>query len=266
MATRKPGRTARPSAPKPAAGRAPATAAVAETWRSDLFDTNVEMHGDLVRNIPGIRATQNLFDDLSSRPADWQIAIAAEAAERIPTPAPLITRPFDYGTVITYSFASEHWQASRFSDATRYGVWYGSLEIETTVYETAWHWSRFVLDSYSGEDREIVSERRVCDVRCDALLIDLRGKERIHPGLVSRKGYAFCQQVGRYVYEQGLNGLLVKSARCEGSNAAIFKAERLSSVRDRTFLTYRFNPARDTFVVERTPGRRWLSFAAGALG
>ena len=46
---------------------------------------------------------------------------------------------------------SSHWQATRFSDGSLYGVWYGSLDIETTVYETAWHWYQFVLDSFAGE-------------------------------------------------------------------------------------------------------------------
>ena len=53
--------------------------------------------------------SQSLFDDLSPDPADWAIAIAAEGAERIPTAAALISRPFDYGTVISYSFDSAHW-------------------------------------------------------------------------------------------------------------------------------------------------------------
>lgn len=234
--------------------------------QADLLAANVDFHDDLVRNIPGIRESQHLFDDLSPDPADWAIAIAAEGAERIPTAAALISRPFDYGTVISYSFDSAHWQATRFSDGTTYGVWYGSLDVETTVYETAWHWYRFVTDSYPAEDREIVTERRVFDARCDALLIDLRGKETAYPDLVSRTSYAFTQQIGRYVHAQGLNGLLARSARCDGTNAAVFKPERLSNVRDRTFLTYRLNAARDTFLAERTPGRRWIRLAPSSLG
>lgn len=233
---------------------------------ADLFAANVDFHGDLIRNIPGIRQSQSLFDDLSPDPADWEVAIAAEGAERTPTAAALISRPFDYGTVISYSFDSAHWQATRFSDGTTYGVWYGSPGVETTVYETAWHWYRFVLDSYADEDREIVTERRVFDVRCDALLIDLSGKRAACPDLVSRTSYAFAQQVGRYMHEQGLNGLLAPSARCEGVNAAIFKAERLSNVRDRAFLTYRLNALRDTFVAERTPGRKWIRISPSSLG
>jgi hypothetical protein len=234
--------------------------------KAGLFAANVDFHGDLVRNIPGIRRSQHLFDDLSPDAADWDIAVAAEGAERIPTAAALISRPFDYGTVISYSFESTHWQATRFSDGTTYGVWYGSLDVATTVHETAWHWYRFVLDSYAGEDREIVTDRRVFDVRCDALLIDLRGREKAHPALVSRRSYDFTQQVGRYVHEQQLNGLLAPSARCDGVNAAVFRAERLSNVRDRAFLTYRLNAARDAFVAERTPGRKWIRLKPSSLG
>jgi hypothetical protein len=234
--------------------------------QADLLTANTDFHDDLIRNIPGIRQSQNLFDDLSPNPADWNIAIAAEGAERIPTAAALISRPFDYGTVISYSFDSAHWQATRYSDGTTYGVWYGSLHVETTVYETAWHWYRFILDSYAGEDREIVTERRVFDVRCDALLIDLREKHAAYPDLVSRTSYAFTQQIGRYVHHQGLNGLLAPSARCNGVNGTIFKQERLSNVRDRAFLTYRLNAMRDALVVERTPGRKWIRLAPSTLG
>ena len=79
--------------------------------------------------------------------------------------------------MISYTFDSSHWQSTRFPDGSLYGVWHGSLAVATTVYETAWHWYRFVVDSFAGEDREIGTERRVFDVRCEALLIDLRGKE-----------------------------------------------------------------------------------------
>ena len=194
-----------------------ATTARGARLAGDLFDANVELHRDLVRNIPGIRRSQHLFDDLSDDPDDWTAAMAAESAGRIETGSAVVTRPFDYGTAITYSFEAAHWQATRFSDGTRYGVWYGSWDATTTVYETAHHWSRFVRDSYGTEDRAIRTERRLFEVRCDALLVDLRGKEKSHPGLVDRKSYAFCQQVGRHVHEQGQNGLVVRSARWTAS-------------------------------------------------
>jgi hypothetical protein len=219
--------------------------------------------GDLVRNIKGVRLSQDLFDDLGAEPADRDVAIAAESATRMPSPAPLITRPFDYGTVVTYPFVPHNWQATRYSDGLAYGVWYGALELETTVYETVYHWHRFVMDSFAGLDRPIAGERRVFSVRCDAILIDLRAARE--PRLTDRRDYGFTWQVGRYLWERSQTGLLAPSARAAGSSAAIFRPEVLSDVRDLCFLTYRMNPARDSVLVERAPGVPWLEVRPSAL-
>lgn len=226
-----------------------------------MFESLVRLvadyRGDLLRNIKGIRVSQDLFDDLArpgdERRADLDVAIAAESATRIPSPAPLITRPFDYGTVITYPFAPHNWQATRYSDGLEYGVWYGALGLETTVYETLYHWHRFVTDSFST-DREIIGERRVFQVRCEAILIDLRAAAE--PRLVDRNDYAFTQQLGRYLWKRAQSGLLAPSARGPGICAAIFRPEALSDVRDVCFLTYRLRG--NTAIVERSPGEAWL--------
>jgi hypothetical protein len=232
---------------------------------AQLCTRQVVFADDLVRNIPGIRVSQALFDDLVQDPEDEAVAVAAEALGRMPTPAPAITRPFDYGTVIAYSFDASNWQATRFGDGRSFGVWYGSLELETTVYETVFHAHRFIVDSFPGLDRGVVRERRVFDVRCEALLVDLRGRESTHPDLVSRTSYSFTQALGRFLQEQGQNGLLVQSARWRGTNAAVFSAQRLSNVRDKLFLTYRINPARDCVMVEREPGVEWLTIVPSTL-
>lgn len=231
-----------------------------------LIQDVVDFHGDLVRNIKGIRRSQNLFDDLSADPGEQAVAIAAESQTRIASNAPLITRPFDYGAVITYPFVPHNWHATRFSDGSAYGVWYGSLEMDTTVYETVYHWHRFVTDSFAAEDREIVGERRVLNVHCGAILVDLRGKQRREPRLVDRRDYGFTHQLGRYLREQSQNGLLARSARCKGTNAAILRSEVLSNVRDWCFLTYRLNPLHDRVGVERSPGTLWLEIRPSTLG
>ena len=225
----------------------------------NLLREVADYHGNLVRNIQTIRVSQDLFDDLSAERGDQAVAIAAEAADRIPSEAPLVTRPFDYGTVVTFPFANFNGQGTRFSDGLHYGVWYGSLELLTTVYETVYHRHRFLLDSFASMNREIRGERRVFEVRCEALLIDLRGKEAIEPRLLDRASYAYTQPLGAYLQGQGTNGLLVKSARCEGMNAAIFRPAVLSRVRDLCHLTYLMNPTRDTAMIERTPGETWLT-------
>jgi hypothetical protein len=231
----------------------------------DLIREVADFHGDLVRNIQTIRVSQDLFDDLASSAAGQAVAIAAETAGRTPSDSPLITRPFDYGTVITYPFASFNGHGTRFSDGLRYGVWYGSLDLETTVYETVYHRHRFLQDSFAGENRTILSERRVLDVRCDAILLDLRGKEAKAAGLVDRRSYAFTQPLGAYLQAQGTNGLLVKSARGPGANAALFRPEPLSRVRDLCHLTYAMNPRRDLATIERTPGETWLEIRPSTL-
>jgi len=228
----------------------------------ELIREVADFHGDLVRNIQTIRVSQDLFDDL---PGDPAVAIAAEAAGRIPSESPLITRPFDYGTVITYPFASFNGHGTRFSDGLRYGVWYGSLDLETTVYETLYHRHRFLQDAFAAEDRAIRSERRVFDVRCDAILLDLRGKERNEPRLVDRRSYEYTQPFGAYLQAQGSNGLLLKSARCDGINAAVFRPDVLSRVRDLCHLTYAMNPRQDLASVERTPGQTWLEIRPSTL-
>jgi hypothetical protein len=231
----------------------------------DLLRDALDYHGDLIRNIQTIRVSQDLFDDLSAEPADWAVAIAAEAAGRIPSEAPLISRPFDYGTVITFPFANFNGQQTRFSDGLSFGVWYGSLDLETTVRETVYHRHRFVMDSFPAEDRVIANERRVFEVRCDALLTDLRGKERQEERLVDRASYAYTQPLGGYLRKQGANGVLVKSARCDGVNGAIFRAETLSGVRDVCHLTYAMNPKEDLVTVERCPGTVWLEIRPSTL-
>ncbi|MSP98395.1 MAG: RES domain-containing protein [Betaproteobacteria bacterium] len=231
----------------------------------ELLKDVVDFHDDLVRNIKGVRDSQNLFDDLSADADDQAVAVAAEAADRMPTDTPLITRPFDYGTVITYPFVNFNGQGTRFSDGLDFGVWYGSLDLETTVYETIYHWHEFIADSFPREDREIVGERRVFHARCDAILIDLRGKERREKRLLDRRDYRYTQQLGRYLKAQNQNGLLVHSARCRGTNADLFTPGVLSRARDLCFLTYRMNPTQDLVRVERTPGRKWLEIRPGSL-
>lgn len=227
----------------------------------ELFNSLLTLEDDVYRNIKSIRESQALFDDLSSSAEERDYANAATAG-RAGEGHPFIFRPFEYGTVITYPFVPNNWQVTRFSDGTLYGVWYGSMDLETTVYETAYHWARFVRDSYATYDKEIIGERRVFRTRCSALLVDLRGKHEQFPGLVDPDSYTFTHQVGRYLHEQRQNGLLVKSARCDGMSCAILNPDVLSNPRDACYLTYRFVPTGTEFTVERAAGEKWLVFNA----
>jgi RES domain len=223
----------------------------------------VDFREDLIRNIKGIRVSQDLFDDIARDGEDREVAIAAESATRIASPAPLITRPFDYGAVVTYPFVPQNWQATRYSDGLHYGVWYGALELETTVYETLYHWHRFVMDSFPELEREIASERRVFQVRCEGILIDLRRSTEAR--LVERNDYAFTHQLGRHLWQRAQTGVLAPAARAAGTVAAILRPEALSDVRDLCFLTYHLNLKADRARVERKPGETWLECRPSAL-
>ena len=227
-----------------------------------LLDTLADFDDDLYRNIKSIREPQDLFDDLTDKAGETAYAAASEASTTPASTAPLLTRPFDYGTAITFPFDPGNWHETRYSDGTRYAVWYGALALETTVHETVYHWVRFVRDSFPGYEQEINAERRVFLVHSRALLVDLRDKHREFPQLIDPDSYAFTHEVGRYLNEQHANGMLVKSARCDGINGDIFTPDVLSNPRDQCYLTYRWTPADDKVYVERKPGNVWLTLTA----
>ncbi len=225
----------------------------------DLITAVIDYDGSAYRNIKSIRESQSLFDDLAEDDADMLAASVADALGKPPSPAPLLTRPFDHGTVITCPFLQENRQQTRFSDGTLFGVWYGSEEIETTVYETVYHWRNFLLDAFPSENRMIRGDRRVLKVQCRGIMIDLRGKEQAWPTLVDRSGYQFTQALGHYLHSRNQNGLMVASARCQGTNLAAFTPEILSNPMDVCCLTYSTNPAqRLEVMVEREPGTTWM--------
>ena len=222
---------------------------------AELLTDIVDFDGDLLRNIKGIRISQDLFDDLGDNTVDYSVAHAVESRDIVSTDQSLLSRPFEYGTALTYPFLEANWQRTRFSDGTRHGVWYGSQDLETTIHESAHHWRLFVLASFHGEGADVVAERRVIKAKCCGILVSLLGKEAEWPALVDPDDYTFTNALGGYLKSQGQNGLLTRSARCSGANAAIFKQSVLSDARDHCFLTYIFNPRTNgTIRVEREQG------------
>lgn len=218
-----------------------------------------DLHQDLYRNIVSLRHSQDLFDDLSDDPGDWAQAQAVEAAVKPPfytSPTPVIHRPFedsDWFNAIGYPF--RNWQASRFSDG-RFGVWYGSDGIATTVHETVHHWLHGLLDDAGFRRPGVVAERRVYRVRCDAALLDLRPLQEDFPALVHSRDYRFTQAVGSRLQHEGHPGLATPSARCLGDNFALLNPALLSRPRHSCYLTYRLEE--DGVRVEKQTGRTWM--------
>lgn len=220
-----------------------------------------DIHKDVARNIVSLLQPQDLFDDLSDDPAEWLLAQKVEDEIQPPpyrSHTPIIDRPFEdaeWFNAIIWPFS--HWQASRFSDGT-YGVWYGSESVETTVYESAYHWYRGLLSDAGFERMTVIAERKVFSVACNAALLDLRNAVDKHPDLLHPSDYAFCQSVGSRIHREGHPGLLTPSVRRPGGeNVAIFNPDVLSNPRDNCQLTYRLED--DQIVVEKQTGVAWIT-------
>ena len=226
-----------------------------------------DVHRDVARNIVSLRTSQDLFDDLSSAPEDWRLAQQVEDAVKPPpytSAEPAIHRPFeDAAWFAAIDWPFRHWQASRFSDGS-FGVWYGSESVETTAWETAYHWVNGLLRDAGFDAERVVAERRVYSVACDALLPDFRGTSAAHRKLLHKRDYAHAQAVGARLHREGHPGLVVGSARREeGENFVVFNPGVLSRPRHACYLTYRLESER--VVVERTPGRKWLEIPRALL-
>ena len=229
--------------------------------------TLADVHQDVARNIVSLREPQNLFDDLTEDPAEWLLAQRVEDAVKPPpyrSRTPLIDRPFEdaeWFNAIAWPF--KNWQASRFSDGT-FGVWYGSESVETTVYESAYHWYKGLLSDAGYERQVVMAERKVYLVACGAALLDLRKASHKHADLLHPLDYAFCQSVGARIHREGHPGLLTPSVRRPaGENAVIFNPNVLSNPRLNCQLTYRLDG--DQITVEKQPGVAWLTLTVGGF-
>ncbi|TAH41043.1 MAG: RES domain-containing protein [Betaproteobacteria bacterium] len=230
--------------------------------------TLTDVHQDVARNIVSLRQSQDLFDDLTDDPAEWLLAQKVEAEVRPPSyrsPTPIIDRPFEdaaWFSAIIWPF--RHWQASRFSDGS-YGVWYGSESVETTVFESAYHWYRGLLCDAGFERETVIAERKVYLVACGAALLDFRKATAEHRDLLHPSDYAFPQSVGARIHREGHPGLLIQSVRRRaGENIAIFNPGVLSNPRHHCQLTYRLEAGQIT--VEKRPGAAWITVAVAELG
>lgn len=217
-----------------------------------------ETHRGLVRNIVSLRVSEDLFDDLSDERTAWQAAIELELTTK-PTPfkstAPAIDRPFEealWNDAIGYPFT--HWMRSRYSDG-RFGVWYGTDTLETSIHETAYHWRAGLLADAGFLRPGVSIDRKIYEVRCDAALVDLRPAVPAFPALIDPADYRLTQQIGARLHHEGHPGLVTRSARCAGDVYAVLNAKVLKQARQVGYLSY---TTTDRGVeVERGSGRVW---------
>jgi hypothetical protein len=229
--------------------------------------TLTDVHGDLIRNIVSIGASQDLFDDLSNKPEEWALAQKVEDQLKPPpyqSRTPVIHRPFEdaeWFNAIGWPF--KHWQTSRFSDGT-FGVWYGCDTAETSVYETAHHWFSGFLTDAGFEKEKVIGERKLYQVACDAALVDLRPLSTTHPGLLHKTDYSTAQSVGARLHREGHPGLVSASARhAAGQSYVVLNPNVLSKPRHHSQLTYRLEGQR--IVIEKQPGAVWMEIYTAAF-
>ena len=222
-----------------------------------------DVNQDVARNIVSLRQSQDLFDDLTSNPAEWLLAQRVEDEIKPPryqSRTPVVDRPFEdpaWFNAITWPFTN--WQASRFSRGA-YGVWYGSESVETTVHETAYHWVRGLLRDAGFERETVIAERKVFWVACRAALLDFRAATAAFPHLLHPTDYAFAQLAGERIHREGHPGLLIQSVRRPaGENYAVFNPAVLSNPRVECWLSYRLSDGQ--IAVEKQAGETWLNLS-----
>lgn len=234
------------------------TLSVAGNLFDGLLDKVIEFSADVFRNIHTIIESEDLLDDLSDVPKERSFgeAIVSQQAYADITDSAIIMRPFTYG--VSLSDKSYAKLPTRFSSGERYGVWYGSLDVLTTVYETVYHWKKRITDMKMEINQEIVTDRRIFKVSASGALIDLRGKHRQFPKLIHPNDYSFTQSLGTYLHDNNKTGLLVRSARHdEGTNIAAFNPDILRNPRHHSYLIYKWVPNTPDVRICRPNGKLW---------
>lgn len=229
-----------------------------------LFERLCDFRRDVFRNIVSLRETEDLFDDINDGDEENSaVACEAEMAIKEELPPGVISRGFHYNKAIGYPFETQPFMQTRFGDG-RFGVWYGSLAMETTIHESAYHMMRRV-SAIEGVTETVIRERAVYQVFCQALMLDLSEKAAGYPQLVEND-YSFTQQIGARVHKEGHPGLLAPSARLKGeTNAVVFNPDVLSNVRHHCYLTCELDPVAGELTVFRKEGERFLTLSADQL-
>ena len=228
-----------------------------------LFSTLylTDTHQNIARNIVSLRKSEDLFDDLTDDPEAWQAAQLLEMETKpklFYSHQPIIDRPFEeaeWNAAIGYPFLNS--SQSRFSDGS-FGVWYGADSIETTVYETVFHWQNTLLNDAGFNKPGVEIQRKIYMVQCDSLLIDLRPEIKSHPELLHPTDYSTTHSIGRKLHREGHPGLITKSARiANGCVYAIFTPNVLSNPAHSCYLTYRTTAT--GVEIERAVGDIWMT-------
>ncbi len=138
---------------------------------------------------------------------------------------------------------------TRFSDGS-FPVFYSSLEAETAEAEVA-YWFRKVFAGTSARKRTAYYQGFHCTF--EGLEKDLRRKTMDWPELVHEKDYSFCNLLGAEAREKGIDGLIVPSARHEGSNVPIFARHAINGPELDGIVEITYSPQKDQISLVHPP-------------
>lgn len=224
----------------------------------DLISKNIIFQQDVYRNIikPWSEPNQPFKDIDDNDISLGSIAIAA--MERIQRDMILhINRGFN-----------TRGDATRYGDGT-FGVWYGSLDVNTSIFETAYLMIKQEL-APEHEEMSIKRDRRVYKIFCDGVLVDLREKDNDFPSIISEE-YTFTQSVGQRL--RYMPGLIAPSARCRrthniqciAANAVIFNINILNDYAEHVDLIYEFDCNKKEVFIQDKNLNPWFKISASQV-
>jgi hypothetical protein len=191
-----------------------------------IFDKIIEVNTHVYRNIIGLYADFDEFDDLTLD------ADTKKYAHRVSALSEKLNYHYQ---AIDYIFEKSLWLPTRFGTG-QYPVWYASMDLITSFYETMYHWRRafLIAPNFRLVPDIVKTVSSVYTVKCHAALIDLRDKAKEYPALIhpDPENYDTTQKWGVRMHKEGYPGLLTLSARkLDGENVAIFKNTILSNAK-----------------------------------
>ena len=127
-------------------------------------------------------------------------------------------------------------------------VFYSALAMETAQAEVAYWFGKVYAGRPQGARTAYYQSFR-CTF--EGLEKDLRPKTRDWPDLVHDSDYSFCNRLGAEAREQGVDGLIVPSARHEGANMPIFARKAVSDPELEGIVRITYSPDADETSIDR---------------
>ncbi len=208
------------------------------------------------RVIPDKYPPIDLFDDLTSDPAEWELLAGLESAvnprvrQEVGEISLVPAAHRVQSTAVMAPFVHLNPLGSRFSDGT-YGVYYAAEDLETSIRETVHHLEKNLRAGHAAPDD---LDQRVYVGAIKGEFLDLSSNPAVAGPLLDPDDYAQSRPFGARVRAGSCDGIMFESVRNPGHNAlAVFIPLRVSPPVQERHLRYDWDGARI---------RRYFDYAA----